>query len=172
MKIQFRQITNGNVYIDGNSMMGKVSNVDMPEVQFKTSDRQPLGMFGVVQTINGLDKMEATFVFESIFDDVAVKVANPKKRVAVQVRSSVEDTDSSGMSSELALVTHLGGTFTQFPLGKIKQGDNAELNAKMSVSYVKQILEGKDLIEIDVMANIYKVGGEDILATYRKNIGG
>ena len=170
--IKFRQVTNGNVYMDGNSMLGKVTDVELPEVEFKTSDRQPLGMFGTFQTINGLDKMEAQLNFESVFEDVAVKIANPKKRVAIQVRSSVEDTDSTGMSAELPLVTHLGGFFKKFPLGKIKQGDNAEFSSTMSVSYVKQVLDGRDLVEIDVMANVYKVNGEDILATYRQNIGG
>ena len=34
------------------------------------------------------------------------------------------------------------------------------------------MIKGKDVLELDYMANIFKVNGEDLLATYRDNIGG
>ena len=33
------------------------------------------------------------------------------------------------------------------------------------------LVGGEDITEIDVLANIYKAGGQDVLASYRANIG-
>jgi len=41
----------------------------------------------------------------------------------------------------------------------------------MSVNYAKLIVDGEEIFEIDVLENIYKVEGVDILETYRNNIG-
>lgn len=170
--ITVRQVTNGNVYVGGNNMMGRVTSVELPEVAFTTEDAKPLGLFGVVEQITGLDKMEATLNFEAVFKELAVQYANPKKAVALQVRSSIEEMTSEGVSAELPLVTHLRGTFKSFPLGQIEQGAKAEFSSTMAVTYIKQVFDGQDIVEIDVLANIYKVNGVDILAEYRRNLGG
>ena len=41
----------------------------------------------------------------------------------------------------------------------------------MSVTYAKLVVDGVPLFEIDVLENIYKVGGIDMLTKYKKNIG-
>ena len=41
---------------------------------------------------------------------------------------------------------------------------------KQSVSY--QVIDGDEVLELDYLANIFRVGGEDMLETYRANIGG
>ena len=57
-------------------------------------------------------------------------------------------------------------------MGNFKQHDNVELTSMLTVTYVKQVINGEDVIEIDVLANIFKVNGVDVLAQYRNNIGG
>ena len=52
-----------------------------------------------------------------------------------------------------------------------KPQDNAEYETTMSVNYAKLIVDGEEIFEIDVLENIYKVEGVDILETYRNNIG-
>jgi len=42
----------------------------------------------------------------------------------------------------------------------------------MSVNYAKLIVNGEEIFEIDVLENIYKVDGIDILTVYRANTGG
>ena len=40
-----------------------------------------------------------------------------------------------------------------------------------SATYVRQILNGEEVVLLDYLANIFKVGGQDQLAKYRQNIG-
>jgi P2 family phage contractile tail tube protein len=67
---------------------------------------------------------------------------------------------------------YLTGTFKNAPTGNFKQHDNVELESMFNVTYMKQEIDGADIVEFDVMANIYKVDGVDKLNTYKANIGG
>ncbi|MNT98798.1 Phage tail tube protein FII [compost metagenome] len=69
-------------------------------------------------------------------------------------------------------MTFLTVLFKKNPLGSFKQNDNAEFSSGFAAYYVKQQLAGKDIVELDVLANIYKVGGVDQLDLYRANLGG
>ena len=62
-------------------------------------------------------------------------------------------------------------SFKKNPLGTFKQHENAEFSSGFSCTYIKQMLDGEELLELDYMANIFKVDGEDILADYRYNVG-
>ena len=64
------------------------------------------------------------------------------------------------------------GFFKEFDSGKFKARDAAEAEATISVLYYKLEVDGKDVVEVDVMNNIYKVEGQDILQAYKANIGG
>ena len=74
--------------------------------------------------------------------------------------------------AEVPYVVFLTASFDEVPLGDFKQNDKAEFASKYYASYVKQVVNSQEILELDVMANIYKVNGADKLATYRTNIGG
>jgi P2 family phage contractile tail tube protein len=38
--------------------------------------------------------------------------------------------------------------------------------------YIKQVVNGEEILELDYMANIFRVNGEDMLDEYWQNIGG
>jgi P2 family phage contractile tail tube protein len=46
-----------------------------------------------------------------------------------------------------------------------------ELETDFAVYYCKLEIDGEAIVEIDVLANIYKVAGVDKLAKYRANLG-
>jgi len=57
-------------------------------------------------------------------------------------------------------------------MGNYKQHDNVEAETSMSVTYIRVQVDGTDVVEVDVLANIYKVDGVDLLGVYKANIGG
>ena len=77
-----------------------------------------------------------------------------------------------GRMQQQPLVTFLSVMFKKNPMGTFKQNDNAEFSSSFACYYIKQQLAGEDMLELDVLANIYKVGGVDQLDIYRNNIGG
>ncbi|RBH44108.1 phage major tail tube protein, partial [Pseudomonas sp. MWU13-2860] len=73
---------------------------------------------------------------------------------------------------QVSLVTFLNVMFKKNPLGTYKQHENAEFRSSFSATYIMQVVDGEDVLELDYLANIFRVGGDDMLELYRRNIGG
>ena len=169
-KIQVNRIVNANIYIDGTNLIGRAEEVKLPDIQAIMAEHKALGMVGTIELPSGFDKMEGEVKWSSFYKDVMTKVANPFKFVSLQVRCSVETYTSQGRTEQKSLVTFLTVAFKKNPGGTFKQHDNAEFPTGFACYYIKQVLDGQDILEFDPMSNIYKVAGEDQLANYRANI--
>jgi len=171
-KIQINRLTNANVYMDGNNLLGRAEEINLPMIKHKMTEHKALGMIGSAEFFSGIDKLECKIKWNSLYPDVLKKAANPFKTIQIQARASLETYNSQGKTQEVPAVAYLSGTFKEFPLGNIKAGDNAEYETTMAINYAKLIVAGEELFEIDILENIYKVGGIDIMQDYRNNIGG
>ena len=76
------------------------------------------------------------------------------------------------MAREVPVKAEIKGFFKEFDTGKIKGRESAEAEATISVIYYKLEVDNKEVVEVDVMNNIYKVEGNDVLQAYKTNIGG
>lgn len=171
-KIEVNRITNANIYVNGNSLLGKAEEIKLPDVTAIMQEHKALGMVGKIELPAGFEKLEGEIKWNSLYPDVAEMMANPFKTVQLQCRSNVETYNAQGRVEEVALVTFLTVRFKKNPLGTFKQHDNAEFSSSFSATYIKQVMGGKEILELDYMANIFRVNGEDMLETYRQNIGG
>jgi P2 family phage contractile tail tube protein len=172
MGLEINRVTNANVYLDGNSMLGKAEEIKLPDIVVKMVEHKALGMVGTLELPSGFDKLEGDIKWTSFYRQVMSKMANPFKFVSLQVRSNVEVYGANGRTQELPLVTFLTVQFKKSPLGSFKGHENVDIPTSFSCTYIKQVFDGQDVLELDVLANIYKVDGIDILANYRANIGG
>jgi P2 family phage contractile tail tube protein len=166
------RLTNANVYLDGNSLLGKVEECKLPDVTMTMTEHKALGMVGKVEFPSGIDKMEATFKWNSFYPDVLRKMGDPYTAREFQVRGSLETYGNSGRTNQVAAVVYLTGTAKKFPLGGFKQNDNIEAETAVAVTYVKMEIDGQLVLEFDALANIFKTGETDLLSVYRQLIGG
>lgn len=171
MAAEIKKITNANVYMNGSSLLGRAEEVQCPVIKNKFAEFKALGMVGTVEFFSGIEKMEAKIKWNSFYPDVLGTIANPVNAIQLQVRSSLETYGSSGRTSEEAVVCYMTATPKDFPLGNFKQHDNVEMETNFSITYCKLEIGGLPIIEIDLLANIYKVKGIDILSQYRANLG-
>lgn len=172
MAISVNRLTNVNIYIDGINHLGKAEEVSLPDIKHKMAEHKAIGMIGTFELFAGIDKMEAKIKWNAFYADVLRKAANPFQAVQLQIRGSIENYAATGRVSQVPLVTFVTATFKNYPLGNFKQHDNAELESMLNVIYVRQEIDGEAVMELDVLANIFKVDGEDLLEVYRANIGG
>lgn len=172
MAISVNRLTNVNVYVDGINHLGKAEEVSLPDIKHIMAEHKAIGMVGKFELFAGIDKMEAKIKWNAFYADVLRKAANPFQAVQLQVRGSIETYTSAGRTAQVPLVTFLTVTFKNYPTGNFKQHDNVELESMLNVIYVRQEIDGDPVMEFDVLANIYKVDGEDLLQTYKANIGG
>jgi len=169
--ITIKRLTNCNVYLDGSSQLGRCEEAKVPAVKYVMAEHKALGMVGKVDLFAGIDKMEADFKWASFYADIMPSVCNPFTATALQVRGSLQEWNDSGLVSEVPYVVHLRGGFKEISFGDYKMLTPAEFPSKFSVTYLKCVHDDTELYEVDVLSNILKVNGVDLLATYRDNIG-
>lgn len=171
--VLIHRITNANVYMDGANLLGRAEEVELPQVKIKMAEHKALGMVGTIRAFAGIEALEGKIKWASFYADVLKKAANPFKTVQLQVRGSLEEWNSpAGRNGEKPVVAIMSVLFKNFPMGGFKQHENVELTTEFDAWFVKLTVDGQDILEIDVAANIYKAGGQDMLAAYRANIGG
>lgn len=169
--IQVNRVTNANIYLDGKSLLGRAEEVTLPVIKQKMAEHKALGMNGMFELPAGVDKLEARIKWNSFYPDVLVKAGNPNQAVKLQCRTSMKTWTANGVASEVPVVVHFQGTFKDVPMGAFKQHDNVELESNLNVTYCKLVINNVEIIEIDVLANVHKVNGQDTLAAYRANLG-
>lgn len=171
MSIQVNRITNAVVYVDGNSLLGQVAEANLPVIKHKMAEHQALGMVGVAEFFSGIEKVEAKIKWNSFYRDALIKAGNPMSAVRMQIRGSLETYEGGSKTGEVPVVMYLNAAYKDFPMGSFKQSDNVELESNLTCYYAKMEIDGQPVVEFDVLANIYKVDGIDLLATYKANLG-
>ncbi|MCK9514093.1 MAG: phage major tail tube protein [Pigmentiphaga sp.] len=170
-KIAINRVTNANVYMNGNSLLGRAEEVELPQVKHKMAEHKALGMVGTAEFFAGVDKMEAKIKWTSFYIEVLRSAVHPFKTVQLQTRSSLETYTGQGRTTEVPVMVMMTAAFKEFPLGSFKQHEPVVVDTALSVYYAAMEIDKQQIFEIDVLNNIYKVAGDDVLATYRLNIG-
>ena len=104
-------------------------------------------------------------------NDAQKAFGNFLKPVDLMIRSSKAEYDNTGITDEKPIVMYIRGYSKTLPGGSFKAKEDTELESTVAVQYYKLEIDGEEIVEIDVINNIYKVGGEDLLAERRQNLG-
>ena len=70
-----------------------------------------------------------------------------------------------------AVEVHLRGRWEEMDPGSGKAGEGTEFKMKMAVSYYRLVMDGEEIIEIDAVNMVEKVGGVDLIASVRSILG-
>ena len=165
------KVCDANVYVNNASKHGQASEITPPTVTALMSDYKAMGMVGSIELFNGFDKLETTIKWTYPDNETQKAFANFLKPVDLMIRSNKAEYDSGGINEDKPIVMYVKGYPKAHPAGTYKAKEDTELENTLTVQYYKLEIDGEEIIEIDVLNNIYKVGGEDLLATRRENLG-
>nr|WP_246883707.1 phage major tail tube protein [Pseudomonas koreensis] len=98
-------------------------------------------------------------------------MVSPLKSVQPQCRSSVQELNNGGLVNDIPLVTTMTITVKEYQLGTHYLRDSTKYETQLSPTHVWQTINGEEVVLLDYLANILRVGGEDQRARYQKNIG-
>lgn len=173
MAITVNKVQDANIYINGTSTFGQAAEVQLPTLQFSKNEFKHLGTLGVFKLANGaaVEALEATIKWNYPENDVQVALANPLQAVELQIRSNKMVFTDGSCTDEQPIIVYLKGTSNNHDLGNFKAKEDTDLNTKLDVYYVKEIVNGREIVEIDIPNAIYRIDGTDILAAYKKNLG-
>jgi P2 family phage contractile tail tube protein len=173
MGVQINKVFNANIYADGGSLFGKADTVDLPNIKAKESDaHEPLGFIGAMAYAAGFEKLDGCKItWNGHYASAVKKFGNIYQAIKLQVRFNIESYEGSSRTGQVPGIAYLTVRPMDLQGGKFKAKSSVELETNLFCSYVKMEIDGEEQYEIDFEANIYKVGGVDLLATYRANLG-
>ncbi|AAU36698.1 phage major tail tube protein [[Mannheimia] succiniciproducens] len=171
MSIAINQIVNANVYIDGNSQIGKAQQIKIPDIEFEMVDHKGLGLFGTIKLPSGAKAIEGGVNWDSYYPEVRAKLYNPFKNFQLQCRSNLQVFNAQGLAAEEPMVTIMNVSSVKIGGTDVESKENAKFDDTFAVHSIKQTVAGKEILFIDVFANIFRVNGEDVLSKYRTNVG-
>lgn len=171
MSVKINRLTNANVYVDGTNLLGRAEEVDAPKPMAIMSEHKTLGLNGKLEYPSGIDKMEMRIKWNAFYADVMPKFMNPWQAVKLMIRASQETWEGGSRVGQKSYVIYATAQPKGIPLGNFKSQDNVEMESSLACTQVKMEIDGVEIFEFDAEANIYRVNGVDLMATYRANIG-
>ena len=164
-----KKLRDFNLFGDGNSWQGQIAELTLPSLSRVVEDYRGGGMDGAVELDMGQEKIEfewtAGGLISEIFDAYgASQIDATMLRFAGAYFS---ETDATTTAVEIIV----RGRHRQIDMGTAKSGENNEIQVTTSCSYYKLIIDGEDVLEIDLPGFVFKVRGEDRLADRRAAIG-
>ena len=118
-------IFNANVYINGNSQIGRASEVKLPEIEISTDEYKGLGLVGTIKVPSGVEALEGEITWNSFFPDAFVQIYDPFSAVQLMIRSDVQVFNAAGLAEQVQMTTMVTATFSKNPLGNYKPKEKA-----------------------------------------------
>src|SRR5574343_1348878 len=125
--IRIKKISNANVYVNGTSWLGCVSEAQIPEVAATMTDHKALGMLGKIQLPTGYEAMEATLKWSSFDADAMRLMGNSYEARQYQLRGSVDVYTGGSRTAEEPAVITLTAQAKNFPAMTFTQNEAVEL---------------------------------------------
>ncbi len=173
MSVVINKVFNANIYADGGSLFGMADEMNLPTIKAKTSDsHEPLGFVGSIDYASGFEKLDGCKIkWNAHYASAIQKFGNIYQGIKLQVRFNIEQYTGNTRTGQQPGIAYLTVRPIDIASGNFKAKSPVELESNLSCSYIKLEINGVEQYEIDFEANIYKVGGVDLLATYRANLG-
>src|ERR1700757_67311 len=167
--ISIQRITNCNVYVDGQSLLGRAEEVELSWPKAKLADHKSLGMFGIAEFPVGIDKLEAKLKWNSIYPEVLTTMSIFQSH-QFQIRANAEQYTSQGRTGEIPFVGLMTAQFKDGGPIAFKQHEQVDFPSTLVVYHCEYYFAGVQYLLYDVLANMYVINGIDQLAAFRAAI--
>lgn len=165
-----RKVTNGNLYINGNNLVGKVEELTMPELTSKTAEIATLGMAGTTEYHSGFEKMEMTVKVSAYHEDLIGIIGDPNAKLNMILFGEYTDHTPTGTVSTPFNIQFIGSC-KQIPMGVLKAHERVTVDLMFAVYSCELNANGASVLKYNAESNVYKVNGVDKLASFRNNLG-
>lgn len=159
------------VYNEGNMLLGRDAEVELPTFTASTSELSGAGIMGTMDDPSpGLfGGMEVGLSFLTISES-AVELYEPCAHTLTLRADQRSYETVDGILTDSGLKIVMRGVPKEFESGKAKAGEATGTKVKFELSYIKIEKDGFALIEVDKFNYVYVVNGKDYMAAVRANI--
>jgi P2 family phage contractile tail tube protein len=164
-------VINFAVYENSTEYYG-MAEATLPEISNMTEEIKGAGISGTLETVilGHLEAMTLTLNFRTVTKE-AIALAEPRDHM-IDLRVAQQGKDTVSGKITITPVKHI---FIVQPKklnpGKVSPATPAEASGEYGVTYYATFIDGKKMLEIDILNFIYYVNGTDYLADVRKALG-
>lgn len=164
-----KKLKNFNVFNDGNSYQGVVDEITLPKLTRKMEEWRGAGMNGPIKYDHGQEAMTLEWSVGGLMREVLAQWGvTTFNGVMVRFAGAYQAADSDAVDAVEVIVR---GRHSEIDMGSAKAGEETSMKIITEVSYYKLTINGQDVIEIDFLGMVEKVGGKDGLSAIRQAIG-
>lgn len=164
-----RKLKNMNLFQDGASFLGQVATVTLPTLTRKTEEYRGGGMNAPVDVDMGMEKLALEWGGGGWIREVLLKFGDASIGGAMLRFAGATQRDDTGLVEAVEVVVR--GRHNEIGRGESKPGEDTEMTVKTSLTFYAEYWNGIEVIYIDVLNMIERVGGVDRLAAQRAAIG-
>lgn len=160
-----------NVYISG-KLIGVSGECELPELEALTETIEAAGVLGEIEApaTGHFGSTKVKIPFAILHEDV-FKLLDTTKALEITLRGSEQFQDkSTGNTEDIPVKLVLRGKATTNTLGTLVKGKKGEPEIEIETFYIKVVVDGTEMMELDKLNFKYKVRGKDLMAKIRKNI--
>ena len=168
------KVIDGAVYdSDRNNMFLGIANVDNPNLENVTDELKGFGMSGETEVSLPIVKnMTFTIHFHTICEDSYSLFEPGKKQIEVRSALQVENTERKSGFEDPVPVRYIYRTKPRnLNLGKLDPGRSQDVDTELGLDVFIMYLNGKRVIEIDILNGKYQIGDKDYRAPINDALG-
>ena len=163
------KINRYNVYNKGNRLLGVGEEMTLPDFEPSSETVTGAGILGEIDdpTVGYFSNQELEIPFR-LLDKETADMMDMTKAVQLEIRGAQQTTNTEGDIEFRPMRVVVRGRGGKLTTGKVKAGSPMDTKATMTVLYILIELDGKTVLELDKLNEVYKVNGVDVLAKIKE----
>lgn len=163
------KLKNMNLFHDGTSFLGQVSEVTLPKLSRKMEEWRGAGMNLPVDADFGMELMTMEWQCGGFMQSVLEQWGEASVSGVPLRFAGAFQRDDSGEVDAVEVVVR--GRHKEIDMGSGKLGSDTEFKVTSTLSYYKLSVNGSVVVEIDALNFVETVNGVDRLEAQRRAIG-
>jgi P2 family phage contractile tail tube protein len=164
-----RILKNFNVFYNGVSFAGQVTELTLPKLTRKVDSFRPGGVNGPLSVDLGMEALELVHTYAGYMREILNDFGLAKIDGAMLRFAGAFEHEDTGDVDAIEVVVR--GRHKDIDFGTAKAGEKSDFKVTSELTYYKLSINGETVVEIDLLNMIENVNGTDMLAAQRKAVG-
>lgn len=157
-------LKNMSLALEGVGYLGKAEELVLPKLTLKTEEHRGGGMDAPVEIDQGMEALVSEWTMAGIERDMVARFGSYTDRLVFRGAYQNEAGDV------VPVKVQQSGRIKATDLGNWKSGEKAGTKFEATLSYLEIVIDGRQVVEIDVENMVRRIGGVDQLAAQRAAI--
>lgn len=162
------KLKKADLFVDGR-WVAEHTSVTLPKLGRKLEEHRGGGMDRPVKVDMGGEALEAEWTCGGWVRDLIMGFGHERlEGIQMRFTAAAQDDATGAVHSWEAI---LGGRHEEIDMGESKPGEDTEMKGKTAVVFYQLTRDGEELVYIDVLNTVERIGGVDRMEAHRAALG-